>query len=60
MCKANVVVVGATGAVGQVFLRIMEERNFPVDNLRKGAVLNPIQIAEEELNRDLLAKCKVW
>jgi len=43
-----------------VFLRIMEERNFPVGNLRKGAVLNAIRIAEEELNRDLLAKRKVW
>ena len=59
MGKANVVVVGATGAVGQVFLRIMEERNFPVDNLRRGATLNPIQIAEEVLKRDLLAKRKV-
>ncbi len=34
MRKANVVVVGATGAVGQVFLRILEERHFPVDRLR--------------------------
>ena len=34
MRKANVVVVGATGTVGQVFLRIMEDRGFPVDNLR--------------------------
>ncbi len=32
--KANVVVVGATGAVGQVFLNIMEERRFPVADLR--------------------------
>lgn len=34
MEKANVVVVGATGTVGQVFLRMLEERNFPVDRLR--------------------------
>ncbi|MDO8751383.1 MAG: aspartate-semialdehyde dehydrogenase [Dehalococcoidia bacterium] len=34
MRKANIVVVGATGAVGQVFLSIMEERRFPVDRLR--------------------------
>jgi aspartate-semialdehyde dehydrogenase len=46
--------------VGQVFLRIMEERNFPVDNLRKGAVLNAVRIAEEELNQDILAIRKVW
>ncbi|MBI4200989.1 MAG: aspartate-semialdehyde dehydrogenase [Chloroflexi bacterium] len=34
MRKASVVVVGATGAVGQVFLRILEERRFPVNKLR--------------------------
>jgi len=34
LSKANVVVVGATGAVGQVFLSILEERRFPVDRLR--------------------------
>jgi len=30
----NVVVVGAPGAVGQEILKILEERNFPVDQLR--------------------------
>lgn len=35
--KTNVVVVGATGTVGQVFLRIAEERRFPVDRLRLSA-----------------------
>jgi aspartate-semialdehyde dehydrogenase len=30
----NVVVVGATGAVGRVFLRILEQRHFPVNRLR--------------------------
>ncbi|MBI4338973.1 MAG: aspartate-semialdehyde dehydrogenase [Chloroflexi bacterium] len=34
MSSPNVIVVGATGAVGQVFLRIMEQRNFPVNQLR--------------------------
>lgn len=34
MRKPTIVVVGATGTVGQVFLRIMAERNFPVDSLR--------------------------
>lgn len=60
MRNVNVVVVGATGAASQVFLRIMEECNFPVDNLRKGAVLNAVRIAEEELNQDILAIRKVW
>lgn len=31
--KYNVAVVGATGAVGEVMLEILAERNFPVDNL---------------------------
>lgn len=30
----NVCVVGATGAVGQELLRVLEERNFPLNNLR--------------------------
>ena len=29
----NVAIVGASGAVGQEFLRILAERDFPVDNL---------------------------
>ncbi|NIP31479.1 MAG: aspartate-semialdehyde dehydrogenase [Candidatus Dadabacteria bacterium] len=32
--KYNVAIVGATGAVGQEMLRILEERDFPVDELR--------------------------
>ena len=34
MHSCNVAVIGATGAVGQVFLRIAEERDFPVDKIR--------------------------
>ena len=34
MNSCNVAVIGATGAVGQVFLRIAEERDFPVDKIR--------------------------
>ncbi len=29
----NVAIVGASGAVGQEFLRVLDERNFPIDNL---------------------------
>ena len=43
----NVGIVGATGMVGRTFLEIMEQRNFPVDNLylfasakSKGTILN--------------------
>ena len=29
----NIAIVGASGAVGQEFLKVLEERNFPIDNL---------------------------
>ena len=29
----NIAIVGASGAVGQEFIRVLEEQNFPVDNL---------------------------
>ena len=29
----NVAIVGASGAVGQEFLRVLAERDFPMDNL---------------------------
>lgn len=29
----NVAIVGASGAVGQEFLRVLDERNFPIDEL---------------------------
>jgi len=30
----NVAIVGATGEVGRAFLKVLEERNFPVKELR--------------------------
>ncbi len=30
----NIAIVGASGAVGHEFIRVLEEQNFPVDNLR--------------------------
>lgn len=33
MKKVNVAIVGATGMVGRTFLRVLEERNFPIENL---------------------------
>lgn len=30
----NVAIVGASGAVGQELLRVLDEQNFPIDNLR--------------------------
>ncbi|MBO4965632.1 MAG: aspartate-semialdehyde dehydrogenase [Muribaculaceae bacterium] len=34
MKKFNVAIVGASGAVGQELLRVLDEQNFPVENLR--------------------------
>ncbi|MGL5314391.1 MAG: aspartate-semialdehyde dehydrogenase [Peptostreptococcaceae bacterium] len=33
MKKVNVAIVGATGVVGRTFLKVLEERKFPIDNL---------------------------
>jgi len=33
MKKYNIAIVGATGMVGRTFLKVLEERNFPIDNL---------------------------
>ena len=30
----NVAIVGASGAVGQEFLKVLAQRDFPIDNLR--------------------------
>ena len=57
----NIGIVGATGMVGRNFLRIMEERNFPVKNLHlfasaksKGTIIdfNNKEYKVEELNED--------
>ncbi|MDU2672396.1 MAG: aspartate-semialdehyde dehydrogenase [Clostridium sp.] len=61
MKKANVAIVGATGMVGRTFLKVLEERKFPIDNLylfasRKSAGKNvkflDRDIIVEELNED--------
>ncbi|MGL6105258.1 aspartate-semialdehyde dehydrogenase [Romboutsia sp.] len=33
MKKVNLAIVGATGMVGRTFLKVLEERQFPIDNL---------------------------
>ena len=33
MKNTNIAIVGATGMVGRTFLQVLEERNFPIDNL---------------------------
>jgi aspartate-semialdehyde dehydrogenase len=59
--SVNVAVVGATGAVGQEFLNVLAERNFPIKNLKllasarsagKTATFNGKDYLVEELTRD--------
>ena len=33
MKKVNVAIVGPTGMVGRTFLKVLEDRKFPIDNL---------------------------
>ena len=33
MKKVNVALVGATGMVGRTFIKVLQERNFPIDNI---------------------------
>ncbi len=33
MKKVNLAVVGATGMVGRTFLKVLEEREFPINDL---------------------------
>jgi len=50
----RIAVIGATGAVGQVFLRILEERNFPVNGIRlcasKRSVGKKLKVKGEEFS----------
>ena len=34
MKKYNVAILGATGAVGQEFIKLIEERNFPISGMK--------------------------
>ncbi|MEN2766395.1 aspartate-semialdehyde dehydrogenase [Ornithinibacillus xuwenensis] len=51
--KYNIAVVGATGAVGQKIVKILEERNFPINNLKllssKRSAGTKIQFKDTEL-----------
>ncbi len=50
--KYNVAVVGATGAVGNEMVSILEERDFPVENLRLFASTRGAGTKMEVLNED--------
>ncbi len=62
MKKVNVAIVGATGMVGRTFLKVLEERKFPINKLylfssAKSAgstvVFNGKEYIVEELNKDV-------
>ena len=38
----KVAIVGASGAVGQEFLRILDQRNFPMDDSAQSVVLGDL------------------
>ena len=58
--RFNVAIAGATGAVGEVFLSILEERKFPVKNIRllasERSVGKRLKFAGEEFPVELLSK----
>ncbi|SHH01523.1 aspartate-semialdehyde dehydrogenase [Tepidibacter thalassicus] len=65
MKKVNIAIIGATGMVGRTFLKILEEKNFPIENLylfaSKKSAGNTIKFKEknyivEELNENSFDK----
>ena len=68
MADPRVVIVGATGAVGQVALQVLEERGFPMASLRlcasprsfgKKLRFGRREIVVEEANAALFAECDI-
>ena len=57
MNECNIAIVGATGAVGQVFLRIIEERDFPAGTIRlcasERSVGKKLKVRGEEIEVEL-------
>lgn len=68
MDACSIAVVGATGAVGRVFLDILEERNFPTKDIRlcaskrsvgKKLTVKGEEIAVEEVTPELLSQVDI-
>ena len=68
MNPCSIAVIGATGAVGQVFLRILEERRFPTNDVRLCASprsigrllpVNGREVAVEEATPELLSQVDI-
>ena len=58
--KINLAILGATGNVGRKFLEILEERNFPINNLKllasKNSVGKKIKFQDKEYTVELATK----
>ena len=56
----NVAIVGASGAVGQEFLQVLDQRNFPIDNLRlfgsERSAGKKINFRDNEIEIELLSE----
>ena len=56
----NIAIVGASGAVGQEFLRVLDQRNFPIDSLRlfgsERSAGNKISFKGKEIEIELLSE----
>ena len=68
MDSCRIAVIGATGAVGQVFLRILEERRFPASSIRlcaskrsigKKLTVNGRELTVEEATPELLSEVDI-
>ena len=68
MDSCRIAVIGATGAVGRVFLRILEERSFPASSIRlcasqrsvgKKLVVNGRELTVEEATPRLLSEVDI-
>lgn len=56
MKKVNMAIVGATGMVGRSFLKVLEERNFPIDNLYLFASKKSAGKRVKFLDRDIIVE----
>lgn len=56
MKKVNIAIVGATGMVGRTFLKVLEERNFPIDNLYLFASKKSAGKSVKFLDRDIIVE----
>lgn len=56
MKKYNVAICGATGAVGETMLKVLQERNFPVENIKLLASYRSVGKRYNFFNQDVLVE----